>query len=52
MVNSIHSEEYCKRRIKEIRLKNKDKEMSLGDALLLAHFLKILKEYKQQKQNH
>jgi len=49
MVNSIHSEQYCKMRIKEIRDKNKGKEMSLGDVLLLDNFKKILKEYKSAK---
>ena len=51
MVNSIHSEAYCKQRIKEIRLKNKGrKEMSLGDVLLLANFKRVLREYKKAKE--
>ena len=51
MVNTIHSKEYCIRRIKEIKAKNKgkDREMSLGDILLLDNFKKILKQYNEAK---
>ena len=45
--NTIHSKEYCKKRIKEIQEKNKLKEMSLGDVLLLDHFKKLLKEFTE-----
>ena len=49
MINTIHSKEYCIKRIKEIKAKNKGKEMSLGDVLLLDNFETILKEYKQHE---
>ena len=45
--NTIHSKEYCERRIYEIKTKNKEKEMSLGDTLLLDNFEKILKQYNK-----
>ncbi len=49
MVNTIHSEEYCKRRMQEIRDKNKNKEdWSLGDILLYDNFEKILKKYNER----
>jgi hypothetical protein len=44
-LNTIHSKEYCIKRIAEIKAKNKNKEMSLGDALMLGNFEKILKAY-------
>lgn len=48
MVNTIHSKEYCLKRIKEIKAKNKGKkDTSLGDVLLLDRFKKILKEYEK-----
>ena len=50
-INSIHSKEYCIKRIAEIKAKNKNKEMSLGDVLMLDNFKKILKAYNGIKQN-
>lgn len=51
--NTIHSKEYCEKRIKEIKLKNKGKEddMSLGDIMLLEVFEDILKKYIADEQN-
>ena len=44
-MSSLHSEEYCKKRLKELDEKNKDSvEWSLGDCLLHSHFRKVLKE--------
>lgn len=50
MVNTIHSKEYCLKRIKEIKAKNKGKEedMSLGDILLLDKFEKLIQEYEKE----
>jgi len=45
-INTIHSKEYCERRMKEIRDKNIQKEWSLGDILMYDNFEKILKQYK------
>jgi len=45
MEHTIHSEEYCKKRIKELEEKNKDKTVwSLGDSLFYNNFLRILKK--------
>jgi len=49
MIHTIHSEEYCIRRIKELKEKNLHKEWSLGDTLLLDNFEKILNQYKNKK---
>jgi hypothetical protein len=51
MLHTIHSKNYCKNRIKEIRAKNKGKEMSLGDVLLLENFKKVLKSYNVKPKN-
>jgi len=47
--NTIHSKDYCIKRIAEIKAKNKGKEMSLGDVLMLDNFEKILKQYNGNK---
>jgi len=50
MVNTIHSEEYCRKRLKELKEKNEGrKEWSLGDSLLHENFTRILKEYQKEK---
>lgn len=51
--NTIHSKEYCEKRIKEIKLKNKGNEddMSLGDIMLLEVFEDTLKKYIADEQN-
>jgi hypothetical protein len=48
-LNTIHSKEYCIKRIAEIKAKNKNKEMSLGDVLMLDNFKRILKAYNGNK---
>jgi hypothetical protein len=48
-LNTIHSKEYCIKRIAEIKAKNKNKEMSLGDVLMLDNFKRILKSYNGVK---
>ena len=53
MVNTIHSEEYCRKRLKELKEKNGGrKEWSLGDSLLYENFTRILKEYKEEHKKY
>ena len=52
---TIHSEETCRRRIREIEEKyhnfQNGEEMSLGDSLLYENFTRVLKEYAEERRS-